>query len=106
MAGRPRLYADAAAKARAYREREEQRSVKWDRVTAEALESHLKRLRLAVVDAQRAGDALACTLDTITVIDLLSGLTAHFEARGAPQVPSPLTNSGPTLAGRESKRRR
>ena len=83
MAGRPRLYADAAAKTRAYRERQEQRLVKWDRITAEDLQAHLKRLRFAVDDARCAGDPLACSLDTITIFELLTGLSAHFEERAA-----------------------
>jgi hypothetical protein len=106
MAGRPRLYADAAAKARAYRQREEERTVKWDRLTAEDLQAHLKRLHLAVLDAQAAGDALARSLDTITLFDLLAGLTAHFEQRATLDAADPIAGSGPVPVGRESSRRR
>lgn len=79
MAGRPRLYADAAEKTRAYRERLEQRIVKKDRVTLENLEEDLERLRQAVYGAQERNDPLALSLHTITWSDLVQTLALYFE---------------------------
>ena len=83
MAGRPRLYADAAQKARAYRKREDERYMKRDRITTEQLDLDLRRLRIAVSDAWRVNDPLAVSLKTTTVFDLLESLAAHFEERAA-----------------------
>ena len=79
MAGRPRMYGDAAEKNRAYRARQEKQSVKMRRDDLERFEEHLDRLHAAVFAAADAGDVLACSLDTITSLDLLATLAAHFE---------------------------
>jgi len=81
MAGRPRLYASAAERTRAYRQREEQRTVKMDRVTLAQIEEHLARLMEAVHQAQEAADPLACSLNTVSRLDLLSDLAVYFEGR-------------------------
>lgn len=80
MAGRPRLYASAAEKTRAYRERQEQQKVTRDRATLEYLEADLQRLRKAVYTARERGDPLALSLDTITLTDLLEDLALYFES--------------------------
>ena len=73
------MYADAAEKNRAYRLRQEQQSVTMRREDLEALQTHLARLRTAVYAAQDAGDMLARSLKTVTPLDLLETLAAHFE---------------------------
>lgn len=80
MAGRPRLYQNAAEKTRAYRERQEQQTVTRDRSTLERLEEHIERLRQAVYAAQERGEPLALSLDTITCDDLLADLALYFES--------------------------
>lgn len=79
MAGRPRLYQNAAEKTRAYRERDAQRNVKMDRATLERLEEDLDRLRQAVYAAQHRGDALAQSLRTAMITNLLTDLALYFE---------------------------
>jgi hypothetical protein len=79
MAGRPRMYADTAEKNRAYRARVQQQSVKVHRDDLLVMEEHLDRLRKAVYAAAAAGDVVACSLHTITHLDLLATLAAHFE---------------------------
>jgi hypothetical protein len=80
MAGRPRLYANAAEKTRAYREREAQRTVKMDRLTLEQIEEELDRLRKAVYVAQERGDPLALSLRTALETDMLADLARYFES--------------------------
>lgn len=80
MAGRPRLYADAAEKTRAYRQRREPRMVTTDRVALERLEEHLERLRKAVYVAQARGEALALSLKTVLWTDILEDLALYFES--------------------------
>ena len=79
MAGRPRIYANAAEKTRAYREREAHRYTKTDRITHEQFEADLRRLREAVHAAQDRGDPLARSLRTVMMMDMLSDLAAYFE---------------------------
>jgi len=79
MAGRPRLYANAAEKTRAYREREAKRTVKMDRLTLEQIETDLDRLRNAVYLAQERSDPLALSLRTGMWFDMLEDLAAYFE---------------------------
>jgi hypothetical protein len=81
MAGRPRLYANAAEKTAAYRARQEKRFVVRDRVTQEYLEADVRRLLTAVNAAAAAGDGLARSLNRVSWIDLLDSLSAHFEER-------------------------
>ena len=80
MAGRPRLYQNAAEKTRAYRERQAQRTVHMDRVTLEQIEAYLKRLREAVYAAQQRGDPLALSLHTTMELDILADLAHYFES--------------------------
>ena len=79
MAGRPRLYASAAEKTRAYREREAERTVKMDRITLERFEEDLERLRKTVYLAQDRGDPLAKSLRTVMITDMLADLATYFE---------------------------
>jgi hypothetical protein len=87
MAGRPRLYANAAEKTRAYRQRQAQRSVSMDRVTLEQIEAALERLMTAVLAAQQSGDPLAGSLSTVSRLDLLAELAAYFETHGSQNRP-------------------
>jgi hypothetical protein len=80
MAGRPKLYNNAAEKTRAYREREAQRTVKMDRVTLDQLEEHLDELRLCVNQAAQRGDPLAQSLRTTMMTDLLADLALYFRS--------------------------
>jgi hypothetical protein len=91
MAGRPRLYANAAEKTRAYRQRRDLRVALVDRVCYEQLEVSLKRLMLAVDHARQAKDPLAMQVDTVTWVDALEDLAEHFEGRVGPDS-SPLEN--------------
>ena len=79
MPGRPRLYANAAEKTRAYREREAERTVKMDRITLERFEEDMEHLRNAVCLAQDRGDLLAKSLRTAMITDLLADLATYFE---------------------------
>jgi hypothetical protein len=88
MAGRPRLYQNAAEKTRAYRERQSQRTVKMDRLTLEQLEMDLDRLRQAVYLAQHRGDTLARSLRTVMLTDLLEDLALYFESGNIPTRPA------------------
>jgi len=83
MAGRPRLYGDAAEKNRAYRARVQKQSVKVHRDDLLVMEEHLDRLRKSVYAAADAGDIVARSVDTITYLDLLATLAAHFEGCAA-----------------------
>ena len=73
------MYADAAEKNRAYRARVEKQTVKVHRDDLLVMAEHLDRLRKAVYAAQAAGDVLANSLNTVTHLDLLETLAAHFD---------------------------
>ena len=79
MAGRPRLYENAAEKTRAYREREAQRYVMMDRLSLEEIQRDLLRLRLAVFAAQKRDDPLVQSLRTVMMTDLMEDLAIYFE---------------------------
>lgn len=81
MAGRPRLYENAAEKNRAYRARQAERLVLADRLTFEEAHADLRALTEAVREASQAGDPLARALSTITRHDLLHSLAEHFRQR-------------------------
>ena len=98
MAGRPRLYANAAEKTRAYRQREEQRTVKMDRITLERFEEDLERLRKAVYLAQERGDPLAQSLRAAMITDMLEDLAHYFESGHFPVRPA-LSRSKKTRKG-------
>jgi hypothetical protein len=98
MAGRPRLYANAAEKTRAYRQREEQRTVKMDRITLERFEEDLERLRKAVYLAQERADPLARSLRTAMITDMLEDLALYFESGNFPVRPA-LPRSKKTTKG-------
>jgi len=57
------------------------------RIDLEELEAHLERLMGAVRGAQQRRNALACSLKTLTRLDLLASLAAHFEAQTAAPAP-------------------
>ena len=85
--GRPRLYADAAAKHRAYRARSAAETVRVDRRRLAALEARVSRLGDAFGQAWAAGCEVARevrepapnkVLDSLTALDLLA---AWFEER-------------------------
>jgi len=77
MAGRPRLYANAAEKTRAYRERQRKHTLEYD-AWAEQTDNDMRRLRRAVHIAQDRGDALALTLRTENMTDLMQDLANYF----------------------------
>src|SRR5580698_6294537 len=79
MAGRPRLYTNAAEKTRAYRERQEKRTIIADRQSFECTVKDMKRLTCAVMDAQKRGDELALSLKVVTTTDMLADLALYFE---------------------------
>jgi hypothetical protein len=79
MAGRPRLYANSAEKNRAYRERQEKRSMTVDRLWAEQSLKDMRRLIDAVHVAQKRGDELALSLRAITTPDMMEDLALYFE---------------------------
>lgn len=87
MAGRPRLYPNAAEKTRAYRERQQQQRVNIHRADFEQIEAHLGRLMNAVDAAKRSGNVVASSLKTVSRLDLLSDLAAYFEECSLQQKP-------------------
>jgi len=80
MAGRPRIYANAAEKTRAYRERQEKRMVTADRQWFEQSIRNMRRLTCAVMDAQKRGDALALSIRAVTEKDMMADLALYFES--------------------------
>jgi hypothetical protein len=79
VAGRPRLYANAAEKTRAYRERQEKRMMAVDRQWAEQSMKDMRRLTCAVMDAQKRGDELALSLRAVTTTTMMADLALYFE---------------------------
>jgi hypothetical protein len=87
MAGRPRLYASAAEKTRAYRERQRQHISELDGWAEQSVDE-MARLRRSVIIAQGRGDALALSLRTENLTDLMEDLALHFSSvTVAPQKP-------------------
>jgi len=87
VAGRPRMYANAAEKMRAYREKEETRIVLVDRIWFEQTQQDLNRLWHAVHDAQKSGHEIALSLDLRSKTDVLQGLAVYFETGAATSSP-------------------
>lgn len=82
MAGRPRIYANAAEKTHAYRERIEKENGGTTKVYTHLFEqsqSDMRRLIGAVLKAQRRGDPLALSLETKRATDLVLDLSQYFE---------------------------
>lgn len=91
MAGRPRLYASAAEKTRAYRERLEQQTISVHRGWFEQTQSDIQRLRSAVNTAQNRGDPLALSLRTVTTTEMMANLSLYFECGVVTPRPSSTT---------------
>jgi hypothetical protein len=79
MAGRPRLYASAADKTRAYGERQRQHISELDS-WAEQAANDMALLRRSVIIAQYRGDALALSLRTEKLPELLEDLALYFSS--------------------------
>jgi cytidylate kinase len=82
MAGRPRVYANAAEKTRAYRERIAEQNKGMTRVYTEWYErtqTDKRRLISAVSVAQRRKDPLALSLRTRTIEVLVEDLVQYFQ---------------------------
>lgn len=77
MAGRPRLYANAAEKTRAYRERQRQHISELDEWAEQAV-NDMTSLRRSVIVAQGRGDVLALSLRTENLTDLMHDLARYF----------------------------
>jgi hypothetical protein len=74
------LYANAAEKTRAYRERQEKRFMTVDRQWFEQSRKDMRRLTCAVMDAQKRGDELALSLKVVMTTDMLADLALYFES--------------------------
>ena len=79
MAGRPRLYANAAEKTRAYRERQQQHISELDKWAEQAV-NDMTRLRRSVIVAQGRGDTIALSLRTNNLTDLMEDLASYFHS--------------------------
>jgi hypothetical protein len=77
--GRPRQYASAAARQRAYRQRDAQVMARVDRAVLERQMARLDRLHAAVSAAAKAGDAVARASQAGSIETLLEKLTRYFE---------------------------
>jgi len=82
MAGRPRLYANAAEKTRAYRERLRRHTSEFEEWAEQAAED-MMRLRRCVIVAQHRGDVLALSLRTENITDLMQDLASYFYGEAA-----------------------
>jgi uncharacterized protein Yka (UPF0111/DUF47 family) len=82
MAGRPRIYANAAEKTRAYRERQRKHTSAFEE-WAEQADDDMRRLRRAVIIAQHRGDVLALSLRTENLTDLMQDLAGYFNSEAA-----------------------
>ena len=91
MAGRPRLYASAAEKTRAYRQRLEQQTIIVDRQWFEQTQKDIERLRKAVYAAQDRGDPLALSLRTVTTTEMMAHLSLYFECGVMTPLPNKAT---------------
>ncbi len=86
MAGRPRLYANAADKTRAYRDRQRQYVSELDG-WAEKAADEMRRLNRAVRIAQGRGDALALSIRSEGLSEMMEDLALYFERRPANSEP-------------------
>lgn len=83
--GRPKLYADAAAKHRAYRKRLEAETVRVDRRAWAQLEESANRLALAVIEARVAGCPVARETVGASTYTVLDSLTQWFTTWDGPE---------------------
>jgi hypothetical protein len=81
--GRPRQYANAAERQRAYRERLEEETVRVNRRALEQLETRVDALYRAVRAASRAGDSLAAAWNEGSEAGMLARMTSYFEGKVA-----------------------
>ena len=81
--GRPRQYANAAERQRAYRARLEEEMVRVNRRQWERMEMRLDRLERAVRAASRAGDSLAQAWNEGSVEGMVVRMTSYFEGKVA-----------------------
>ena len=79
--GRPRQYASAAERQRAYRERLDEEMVRVNRGSLERLEARLEQLHQAVRVAARAGDPVAQACSEGSIDGMLAKLTDYFEEK-------------------------
>lgn len=80
---RPRQYANAAEKYRAYRARRAAEMILVNRASLEALETRVSRLTAAVQTAREAGCPIAGQMAGASVHAMLDELASWFEARAA-----------------------
>ncbi len=78
--GRPKLYANAAEKSRAYRSRRAAEMILVERVALTALETQVDGLAAAVHSAQRAGCPIAQQIVGVSTGTVIDELTAWFKA--------------------------
>jgi putative IMPACT (imprinted ancient) family translation regulator len=81
--GRPKLYADAAEKSRAYRARRAAEMVSVNRESLALWEARVERLAAAVRSAHSAGCPVASKIRGTSTQAVLDELTAWFEGRAA-----------------------
>ena len=79
--GRPRQYASAAARQRAFRQRQEQQAPRVDRRALDGLHQRLVQLQTALRAAAVAGDATALACPATSVETMLEQLIRHFASR-------------------------
>jgi hypothetical protein len=79
--GRPRQYANAAERQRAYRERLGEETVRVNRRALERLEARVEGLYRAVQGASRAGDSLAAAWNEGSEEGMLARMTSYFEGK-------------------------
>jgi hypothetical protein len=79
--GRPRQYANAAERQRAYRERLDEEMVRVNRRELERLEARLEALHQAVGAASRAGDPVAQACAEVSIDGMLAKMTRYFEGK-------------------------
>ncbi len=82
-AGRPRKYADHAARQAAYRRRIDEQAVSVDRQAHEQLAAALSDLRQAVTAAAKRGDPVAQAALWTGDADMIDALAAFFTGRAA-----------------------
>jgi hypothetical protein len=76
--GRPRQYASAAERQRAYRERLDEEMVRVNRRSLERLEAQLEELHQAVQAASRAGNSVAQACNEGSIEGMLARMTDYF----------------------------
>lgn len=92
--GRPKVYADAAAKQRAYRARLAEEMMPVNRRRWAALEGRVSRLAEALDRARLAGCPVARQIRGSATETALDGLIEWFEAQAALVQPAPPAGEG------------